>query len=216
MIRVITVEREYGSGGADIAKRIASRLGWTLWDQRLTNEIARHMECDCRVVEEHEEKRDPLYHRLLMAFMRGSFEGSLNAPRLKMADTDCVREVAERVVKRAAETGECVIVGRGSAYYLQTRKDAFHVFIFAPLDEKIRRLQATGKNRDEAIHLAETVDRDRAAFIKQYFGVEWPDRQRFDLMINSTMGEETAVDVILNGVELFQKTKAAPLPTVRQ
>jgi cytidylate kinase len=216
MIRVITVEREYGSGGADIAKRIAARLGWTLWDQRLTNEIARHMECDCRVVEEHEEKRDPLYHRLLMAFMRGSFEGSLNAPRLKMADTDCVREVAERVVKRAAEAGECVIVGRGSAYYLQGRKDAFHVFIFAPLDEKIRRLQATGKNRDEAIHLAETVDRDRAAFIKQYFGVEWPDRQRFDLMINSTMGEETAVDVILNSVELFQKTKAAPLPTVRQ
>lgn len=216
MIRVITIEREYGSGGADIAKRIATRLGWTLWDQRLTNEIARHMECDCRVVEEHEEKRDPLYHRLLMAFMRGSFEGSLNAPRLKMADTDCVREVAERVVKRAAEAGECVIVGRGSAYYLQSRKDAFHVFVFAPLDEKIRRLQANGKSHDEAIQLAETVDRDRAAFIKQYFGVEWPDRQRFDLMINSTMGEEAAVDIILKSVELFQKTKTAPVVTVRQ
>src|SRR5271167_1096450 len=179
MIRVITVEREYGSGGAEIAKRIANRLGWKLWDQLLTNEIARQMECECRVVEEHEEKRDPLFHRLVMAFMRGSFEGSLNAPRLKMADTDCVREVAERVVKRAAEAGECVIVGRGSAYYLQTRKDAFHVFIFAPLDEKVRRLEVAGKSEREAVHLVETVDRDRAAFIKQYFGVEWPDRQRF-------------------------------------
>ena len=216
MIRVITIEREYGSGAADIAKRIANRLGWTLWDQRLTNEIARQMECECRVVEEHEEKRDPLYHRLLMAFMRGSFEGSLNAPRLKMADTDCVREVAERVVKHAAEAGECVIVGRGSAYYLQSRKDAFHVFVFAPQNEKIRRLQASGKSESEAIHLAETVDRDRAAFIKQYFGVEWPDRQRFHLMINSTIGEEAAVDIILNSVELFQKAKTETKTPVRQ
>jgi cytidylate kinase len=216
MIRVITIEREYGSGGADIAKRIANRLGWTLWDQRLTNEIARQMECECRVVEEHEEKRDPLYHRLLMAFMRGSFEGSLNAPRLKMADTDCVREVAERVVKHAAEEGQCVIVGRGSAYYLQNRSDVFHAFVFAPQNEKVRRLQAGGKSDNEAIQLAETVDRDRAAFIKRYFGVEWPDRQRFDLMINSTVGEETAVDIVLNAIELFQKPRTAVGPTAQQ
>ena len=79
MIRVITIDREYGSGGADIAKALADRLGWRLWDQALTNEIARYMECDCRVVEEHEEKRDPLYYRLLKSFMRGSYEGSQNA-----------------------------------------------------------------------------------------------------------------------------------------
>ena len=216
MIRVITIEREYGSGGADIAKRIANRLGWKLWDQLLTNEIARLLECECRVVEQHEEKRDPLYHRLLMAFMRGSFEGSLNAPRLKMADTDCVREVAERVVKRAAQEGECVIVGRGSAHYLQNRRDAFHVFVYAPLDDKVRRLRAGGKSESEAIQLAETVDRDRAAFIKQYFGVEWPGRQRFDLMINSKVGEETAVDIILNSIDRLEQRKTSPEPAVAQ
>lgn len=209
MIRVITIEREYGSGAADIARRIADRLGWKLWDQRLTNEIARYMECECRVVEEHEEKRDPLFHRLLMAFMRGSFEGSQNAPRLKMADTECIREVAERVVKSAAEAGQCVIVGRGSAYYLQNRRDAFHVFVYAPFDEKVRRLKAGGKSESEAVQLAETVDRDRADFIKQYFGVEWPGRHRFDLMINSTIGEDTAVEIILNSITLFEKHKTA-------
>jgi len=207
MIRVITIEREYGSGGADIAKRIASRLGWKLWDQLLTNEIARLMECECRVVEEHEEKRDPLHYRLLKAFMRGSYEGSQNAPRLKIADTDCIREVTERVVKGAAEAGECVIVGRGSAYYLQNRRDAFHVFVYAPLGDKVRRLRAGGKNENEAVQLAETVDRDRAAFIKQYFGVEWPGRHRFHLMINSTMGEEAAVETILNSITVFEKQK---------
>jgi cytidylate kinase len=208
MIRVITVEREYGSGGGEIASAVAQRLGWKLWDQSLTNEIARLMECDCRVVEEHEEKRDPLFYRLLKAFMRGSHEGSLNAPRLKMADTDCIREVAERVVKGAAERGACVIVGRGSAYYLQNRPDAFHVFVYAPFEEKVRRLKAGGKSQSEAVQLAETVDRDRAAFIKQYFGVEWPDRHRFHLMLNSTIGKEAAVETILQRVAALEKRPA--------
>jgi cytidylate kinase len=109
------------------------------------------------------------------------------------------------VVKGAAEQGECVIVGRGSAYYLQDRLDAFHVFIYAPFEEKVRRLQAGGKSRDEAAELAESVDRERAQFIKQYFGVEWPDRHRFHLMINSTLGDEVAAQTILDGVALLRK-----------
>ena len=208
MIRVITIEREYGSGGADIAKKVAERLGWKLWDQLLTSEIARLMDCDCRAVEEREEKRDPLTYRLFKAFMRGSHEGTQNAPRLKMVDADCIREVAERVVKGAAKEGECVIVGRGSAYYLQDRRDAFHVFIYAPFEHKVRRLQADGKSERRAAELAETVDRDRADFIKKYFDVEWPDRHRFHLMINSALGEDVAVETILNGVALFQKRTA--------
>jgi cytidylate kinase len=209
MIRVITIEREYGSGGADIAKKIAARLGWKLWDQLLTNEIARFMECDCGVVEKHEEKRDPLFYRLIKGFMRGSYEGSVNAPYVKIADTDCIREVAERVVKGAAEVGECVIVGRGSAYYLQGRADAFHVFVYAPFEDKVRRLQAQGKSGSEAVQLAETVDRDRAAFIKQYFGVEWPDRHKFHLMVNSRMGEEAAVETVLDSIANLQKQATA-------
>jgi cytidylate kinase len=205
MIRVLTVEREYGSGGGEIASALAQRLGWKLWDQALTNEIARQMECDCRVVEEREERRDPLFHRLLMAFMRGSHEGSLNAPRLKLADADCIREVTEQVVKEAAQCGGCVIVGRGSAYYLENRHDAFHVFIYAPFDQKVRRLRAEGKSEREAIQLAETVDRDRAAFIKQYFDVEWPDRHRFHMMVNSAIGGLAAVETILNTIEMYQK-----------
>jgi len=213
MIRILTIEREYGSGGADIARKVAERLGWKLWDQLLTNEIARRMKCDCRVVEEHEEKRDPLFYRLMRSFMRGSYEGSLNAPRLNIADTDCIREVAEKVVKSAAESGQCVIVGRGSAYYLQGRRDAFHVFVYAPFEEKVRRLRAAGKSESEAAELAQTVDSDRAAFIKQYFGVEWPDRHKFHLMVNSTVGEEAAVETILGSIALQESaTGAAPSP----
>ncbi|HXA85241.1 MAG TPA: cytidylate kinase-like family protein [Candidatus Dormibacteraeota bacterium] len=203
MIRVITVEREFGSGGGVIAEKVAARLGWKLWDQLLTDEIARRMDCERRLVEEHEEQRDPASYRLLKAFMRGSYEGSLNAPRLKLVDTDCVREVAQKILVEAAEAGNCVIVGRGSAYYLGSRDDAFHVFVYAPFEDKVRRLQAIGKSEAQATELAETVDVHRAAFIKQYFNVDWPERHRFHLMVNSSMGEEVAMEIILATVNRF-------------
>jgi cytidylate kinase len=208
MIRVITVEREYGSGGADIARKLAERLGWQLWDQMLTDEIARQMDCDSRAVEEHEERKDALHYRLFKAFLRGSFEGSLNAPRLKMVDADCIREVAERVVMAAAKSGNSVLVGRGSAYYLRDRPDAFHVFVYAPLEAKVQRLRAEGKSEEEAIGLAETVDRDRAAYIKQYFDIEWPARHFFHLMVNSTIGDEMVVQTILGSIALLDKQSA--------
>jgi Cytidylate kinase-like family len=206
-IRVITLEREYGSGGGEIAAKIAARLGWKLWDQELTEEIARRLDCDCRAVEEHEERRDPAYYRLLKAFMRGSFEGSLNAPRLKMVDAECIREVVLKILPGIADAGNCVIVGRGSAYYLGSRTDAFHVFVYAPFQDRVRRLQAMGKSEKEATELAETVDRDRASFIEKYFNVEWPARHRFHLMVNSGIGAEAAIEVILEAVAQFEKQR---------
>ena len=207
-IRIVTIDREYGSGGGVIAEKVATRLGWKLWDQLLTDEIARLMECECGDVEEHEEKRDPAFYRLLKSFMRGSFEGSLNARRLKMVDTDCVREVVEQILPKIADDGNCVIVGRGSAYILSTRPDAFHVFIYAPFAERVRRLRSTGKSDKESIELAETVDRERADFIKQYFDIEWPDRHRFHLMVNSGMGEEVAVETILDALATYTKQRS--------
>jgi len=206
-IRVITLEREYGSGGGVIAARLAQRLGWTLWDHALSEEIARRMGCECGEVEKHEERRDTAYHRLFKAFLRGSFEGSLNAPRLKMVDADCVGEVTRLLVAEIADKGNGVIVGRGAAYYLGSREDAFHAFVYAPFQERVRRLRATGESEHNAIELAESVDRDRANFIKQHFDLEWPGRHHFHLMVNSCMGDETATDVILDAVARYQQRR---------
>jgi len=207
-IRVITLEREYGSGGGVIADKLAKRLGWKLWDQDLTEEIARRLDCDCRAVEQREERRDPAYYRLFKSFMRGSHEGVQAAARMKMVDADCIREVVQKILPQIADAGNCVIVGRGSAYYLGNRPDSFHVFIYAPFQERVRRLRAAGKSEKEAIELAETVDRDRANFIEKYFKVEWPGRHRFHLMVNSGMGEDVAVEVILDTVTKCAKQRA--------
>src|SRR5580658_1755434 len=102
MIKVLTIEREYGSGAAEIAQKLADRLGWKLWNQLLTNEIARHLECESHEIEHQEERRDPLHYRLFKAFLRGSFEGSMNAPRMKIADADGIRQITEKLVRSAA------------------------------------------------------------------------------------------------------------------
>jgi len=205
MFRVLTIEREYGSGAGEIAQKLADRLGWKLWDQLLTNEIARRLECDARHIEQRGERKDPMYYRIFKAFLRGSYEGSLTAPHMKMADAEGIRRVAQQVVTAAANEGNAVIVGRGSAYYLHDRTDSYHVFVYAPFEERVRRLQQQGKSEAEAIELAGTVDQDRAAFIKQYFGIEWPARQFFHLMINSTMGDAAVVRTVLDGLAAMEK-----------
>jgi cytidylate kinase len=204
-VRIITLEREYGAGGGVIAQKLTARLGWKLWDQLLTEEIARRLHCNQRAVEEHEEKKDPAYYRLLKAFMRGSFEGSFNPPRFSTVDTDTVRDIVQRLLPEIASAGQCVIVGRGSAYYLGNRNDAFHVFIYAPVAERVRRLRLDGKTEKDAIELVETVDRDRAAFIKRYFSVDWPGRHRFHIMVNSAVGDDAAVEIILDAVARVAK-----------
>jgi Cytidylate kinase-like family len=198
MIKIITVEREYGSGGGEIAALLAQRLGWKLWDQQLTEEIAHLANCPKSVVETREEKTDPLYYRLFKSFLRGSYEGSLNAPALNLVDSERILRITERVVNHAAETGNSVIVGRGSQHFLRNRPDVLRVFLYASRELKIRRLIARGKSEKEAQQLVDSVDSERSAFIAKYFHVEWPSREVYQTMINTGVGDDLVVDMILD------------------
>jgi cytidylate kinase len=198
MIKIITIEREYGSGGGEIAQLLAKQLGWKLWDQLLTEEIARLAECPKAVVQLREERTDPLYYRLFKSFLRGSYEGSLNAHKLKVVDSESILKLTERVVLHAAKTGNSVIVGRGSQQFLKHRQDTLRIFLYAPREEKVRRLLARGKNQNEAEQLVDTVDRERADFIQKFFHVEWPDRTLYHTMINTAIGDQAVLHMILD------------------
>jgi cytidylate kinase len=137
---------------------------------------------------------------LLKSFLRGSFEGSLNIPRLKMLDSDAIVAHTKRIIDAAANKGNCVIVGRGAAFFLEHRPDAFHVFVYAPYDDKVQRLIRSGTEPGAAARLVETVDNERADFIKKYFDKDWPCRRLYHLMINSRTGDAAVVQTILNGI----------------
>jgi cytidylate kinase len=207
MIKIIAIEREYGSGGGEIAQLLAKRLGWKLWDQMLTEEIARLAECPKSVVEVREERTDPLYYRLFKSFLRGSYEGSINAHKLKVVDSESILKFTERVVQHAAKTGNSVIVGRGSQQFLKDRPDTLRVFLYAPRKEKVRRLLGRGKSEAEAQELVDSVDRERADFIQKYFHVEWPDRAIYHAMINTAIGDEAVLDMIIDVMKQLDERK---------
>jgi cytidylate kinase len=209
MIKIVTIEREYGCGGGEIAQQLAQHLGWKLWDHQLTEEIARLANCPKAEVECREEKQDPLYYRLFKSFLRGSYEGSINAHKLNLVDSECIVKFTEQVVLRAAETGNCVMVGRGSQHFLRDRSDTLRVFLYAPREEKIHRLLARGKSENEAEELVDTVDRERSEFIAKYFNVEWPNRPLYHTMINTSIGDEAVVRAIMNFIQAFDSQPAS-------
>jgi cytidylate kinase len=204
MVNIITIEREYGCGGGDIAELVANRLGWKLWDQRLTEEIARLANCPRAVVEAREERNDPLYYRLFKSFLRGSYEGSINAPKLNLVDSETILKITRRVVEHAAEKGNCVIVGRGSQQFLKNRPDTLRIFLYAPREDKVRRLLGRGKSEKEAEELVDIVDRERADFIQKYFNSEWPDRPIYHSMLNTAIGNECVATLILSLVQTYE------------
>ena len=203
MVNIITIEREYGCGGGEIAQLVANRLGWKLWDQRLTEEIARLAHCPKAVVEAREERNDPLYYRLFKSFLRGSYEGSMNAPKLNLVDSETIVRITRRVVEHAAESGKCVIVGRGSQQFLKTRSDTLRIFLYAPREDKVRRLLSRGKSEEEAEELVDSVDQERSDFIQKYFHVDWPDRPIYHTMLNTAIGDECTANMILSLVQTY-------------
>jgi len=209
MIKLVTIEREYGSGGGEIAQLLSTHLNWKLWDQLLTEEIARLANCPKAVVQVREERTDSLYYRLFKSFLRGSYEGSLNAHKLNVVDSESILKITERVVQHAAKTGNSVIVGRGSQHFLRTRPDTLRVFLYAPREDKVRRLLARGKSQNEAQQLVDTVDRERADFIQKYFHVEWPDRAIYHSMINTAIGDQSVVEMILDLIKVIDSRSPA-------
>ena len=118
-MRIITVEREYGSGGARIAEKLARRLGWKLWDAELTQEIARRANINPEAAARHDERVDPLLYRLFKVFARGSHERALPIGEGQSFDTDSMVKLLGSVIEEVAESGNSVIVGRGSPYILR-------------------------------------------------------------------------------------------------
>lgn len=208
MIRIVAIEREYGSGGAAIAQKLAERLGWTLWDRNLTDEIARTAQVNRAEVTRREERVDPLFYRLAKVFARGSLERSLPVSGLEGLDADRMVELMQRVMERAARDGNCVIVGRGAPYFLRERQDVLSVFVFAPLEEKLRRVKMLGFSEAKSVELISDIDRERATFVKKYYGKDWPTRSLYHLMLNSKVGDSAVVRAIINHMALLDEPGA--------
>lgn len=203
MFRLITIEREYGCGGGAIAAELAARLGWKLWDHLLTEEIARLGNVDCNAVMRCAERVDSRFHRFAKTFWRGSYERGSHLDD-QMFDADCIVSLMEQIAPRIAAEGNAVVVGRGAPFFLREQPHAFHVFLYAPRAEKVRRLLQDGCSEAQAEDLVDAVDRERIAYVKHYFGANWPTRSLYHVMVNTAVGNEAVIETILHTMHLVE------------
>ncbi len=208
MIRAISIEREFGCGGSEVARLVASRLGWHLWDGELIQEIARLTKSTPQAVEKSEWRVDARAYQVLQDFLRGAFEGGLPpTDRLQLLDARQIAAVSEKAVQAAFSSGPSVIVGRGSQYFLRNRRDVFRVFLYGSRDLKIRRLIAMGISDDQAIKQIDTTDKARAVFISRNLGLKWPEHHLYHAMFNTDAGEPRAAAMLLQCMQQFEGDK---------
>ncbi|MGA7908743.1 MAG: cytidylate kinase-like family protein [Candidatus Sulfotelmatobacter sp.] len=209
MFRLVTIEREYGCGGGSIASKLAEHLGWKLWDHLLTEEIARIAKVSPSAVMRCDERMDSRLYRLSKVFWRGSYERS-SPLGSQIFDTDRMTAMMQEITGRIAKDGNAVVVGRGAPYFLRERPDAFHVFLYAPRAEKIRRLLLDGSTESEAEELVDTVDRERIAYVKHYFDADWPTRSLYHVMLNTAVGDDPVIQTIL---DIMHRVEGHPMAT---
>jgi CMP/dCMP kinase len=209
MIRIIAIEREFGCGGSVLAETLATRLGWKLLDQSLTEEVARIAQVAHTVVEQREGRLDPLLYRLAKVFWHGCYEKGIPVSGQETFDADRALTLVQQIVEQAAAEGHCVIVGRGSAFFLRQRTDTLRVFLFAPREFKFRFLLSHTKDEAKANELLDTVDRDRKMFVKHYFGVEWPHRSAYHTMLNAALGDDLVLATILDLMDALNKKETS-------
>jgi cytidylate kinase len=197
MFNVVTLSREYGSGGEMIAEMLAKRLGWRLVDNSLVAEVAKRAQIDPETAARFDECVDPWFHHLVKSLWRGGYEGIASSVDASIVDSEVMHTIGGEVIREAASLGQCVIVGRGSQCLLRDRKSVFHVAIFGPRHEKLQRLRERLSPGVDIERTMEEMDRRRAAYINRFFGRDWRDRRLYHLMISSALGPERVVDVIL-------------------
>jgi cytidylate kinase len=204
MFRLITIEREYGCGAAAIAATLADQLGWKLWDQLLTEEIAHLANVEPSAVMRCDERMDSRLHRLAKSFWRGSYERNSGVLGSQVFDTDRMMAMMQETMNKIGREGNAVVVGRGAPYLLRENPDAFHVFLYAPRSEKIRRTVAGGHTEEDAADRVDSVDRERSAYVKHYFNADWPTRSLYHVMLNTAVGNDPVVQTILDTMHLVE------------
>lgn len=197
---IITVSRMYGSGGSEVAERIAHELGWQLLDNAFVDEVAARLGTPAAEVEAREERVPSLAQRLAATL-------ALGAPEILPGPADAelppseerLIEVTERIIMEAASRGHSVLVGRGAQSVLASRQDVIHVFCYAPRPALIaraaRRLAVSEK---EAEKVVDDTNRQREQYVRTYWKRSWRAYENYHLCLNTDwLGVDGAASIVV-------------------
>jgi cytidylate kinase len=203
---VITIARQFGAGGADVAAILAERLKAEIVDRSLIAEVARRLELTADEVAAEDEHPRRLVDRLVRAMSPMALEfGVAWEPPYVDPSFDArksITDLTRQVIHEVAERGNAVIVGRGGAFVLADLPGALHVFLCAPVDHRVRAVMARfGIEEAEARRRLHETDANREAYARQLFGADWGDPVHYDLVMNSArLGVGACAEIILSRV----------------
>jgi hypothetical protein len=207
-VTIITVEREYGSRGAEFAHDLASRLGWRLLDSELVTGAAHLAGVDPKQAAKLDERLDPWYYRYGKIFWRDPVYTPATSGEEKILDSERMLELIRQQILDAAKQGNCVLVGRGSACALAGRPGSFHIFVYATASAKKEWFAHAFPDRaQQAEQDLAAFDRRRAAVIRKFYQQEWCSRGLYHMLLNSCIGTEAMISAVMCAAGL-----CAPVP----
>ncbi len=195
---VIAIGREFGSGGREIARKVAEKLGIKVYDKELIGLIAKNSGMSEAVLQDVDETAT---NSFLYALSSGAFSGApiISAGNAMLPITDKAFITCSKIIKELAEKESCVIVGRCAESILKDRKDLLTVFVSADLERRIDRIvEHEGISRSDAAAVIKRADKKRASYHNYYSDTRWGSRNAYDICINSKIGIDLAVDMIVS------------------
>ena len=191
MKNIVTISREYGSGGYEVGRRVAERMNYKFYDKELIAHIADKFlipESFVAATEETELKKKNIFHEVFPVFTRTENENA-----------DYIFREQGKFIVQLVEEGNCVIAGRRADYYLRDNPNALHLFFYADKDFKVRRICETENiSEDEAVKKIADMDRRRRTSYEYVTGRTWGDMHNYDRLIcTSTLGLDKCVEEIL-------------------
>ena len=185
---VITITRQYASGGSEVARLVAAALGWDVIDNEFVDEVARRAGLPPDAVAQREERAPGLLERLARTLAAGSpemFIATAGVPRVE-PDEAAIVQLTERVIAEAAAQGRIVLVGRGAQAVLAQRPDALHVYVVAPKPWRMKHaVERLGVNPADVEKVVDETDRQRDHYVKAYYRRHRQDVVNYDMVVNT-------------------------------
>ena len=197
---VITISRLYGSGGSEVAARVAETLGWSLLDNAVVDAVAARLGIAPAEVAAREERSPSLVERIVDTMALGSQEWlpQLGASKRGPTEEQLV-EVTRHIVEEGVARGPAVVVGRGAQSMLAARADALHVFCYAPRAALIARsMDRDGIDEEAATRLVDGTNNQREQWVRKHFDRSWREHSNYHLTVNTGwLGVEGAAEIVV-------------------
>jgi cytidylate kinase len=185
-VRLITVSREFGAGGSELARALGERLAWPVLDQDIVQRVATRMQLDAGTVERFDEHPPSLLARIATVLIVPQPDSFSFPTASEVPDHDTIARATRRVIEEAATTLPLIVVGHGAQCIFGERPEALHVRVVAPLSARVRLIVARMRvDPTFAMTLARRADHDRQTYMQRYFHQDWRNELMYDLQINT-------------------------------